>query len=725
MNISSGANFFPLMHWQAYLTTAVLCCLMCACGGAGAIPQITLPGNNASASALPDRPVSTVNGLITSVNVQNLGSEQNDVPITFGQTFAPGDLPAQNKLIARLNSGAELPLQVEIKATHSDGSARHAIISLNLPQLQVLRTEAINLIKDGSISNTSVGATPAALLNTGFSAGVTLTLNQKTYIASADALLRTGKYTQWLAGDIVNEWQVSAPLKTSAGDIHPHLTARFAIRHYRAQNRTRVDVTIENNWAYEPAPQNFIYDVQIQVGGQTVYSKNALNHYHHARWRKLFWWGSEPQFHLQHNTAYLIASKALPNFDQKTVFSSLALIPIKTKFVGAVTEPMGAGLAEPYMPATGGRPDIGLLPGWAVTYLLTMDKDVKRATLGTADLAGSWSMHYRDKNTDRPVSLVDYPYMTILGTASDAFNPVTKKSESFPVCGGICTTPNSADSAHEPAFSYLPYLVTGDYYHLEEMQFWSMWNLFQSNPGYRAYGKGLFNRTQVRGQAWILRSLAQTAYITPDKDAMKKQLLIFLNDNLAWYNSSYSNNPKSENTLGAILDGNSTEYNNRRGIAPWQDDFFTSAAGHSAELGFGAAQTLLAWKAKFPVGRMIDPGYCWILGSIYALNVRDSATSAYYTRFGQTYLASNSPALTGLRCASAEMAANLGLRVGEMTGYASEATGFPSNMQPALAFSADAGVTGGSEAWAVFSQRSIKPNYANGPQFSIVPRTLK
>lgn len=741
MKISLNADQFVQINLLRYFFPISLCCFLCACGGAGAIPQITLPSASASASAptptasptvvsvpnstLTDRPAVAIAGLVTSFNVQNLGGEQSDVPITFGQVFAPGDLPAQSKLIAKLNSGLELPLQVEVKATHGDGSARHAIISLDLPQLSVSKTETINLIKGGTVSSAAPAATPAALLNAGFSAGVTLALNQKVYAASADALLRSGKYTQWLNGDIVNEWQVVAPLKTSAGDVHPHLTARFAIRHYRAQNRTRVDVTIENNWAYEPAPQNFVYDTQVQVGGQTVYTKNGLNHYHHARWRKIFWWGAEPQFHLQHSTAYLIASKALPNFDQRTIFSSYALTPTKTKFVGAVTEPMGSGLAEPYMPATGGRPDIGLLPGWAVTYLLTMDKDMKRATLGTADLAGSWSMHYRDKNTDRPISLVNYPYMTILGTASDAFNPVTKKSESFPACGGICTTPNTADSAHEPAFSYLPYLLTGDYYHLEELQFWTMWNLFQSNPGYRAYGKGLFNRTQIRGQAWILRSLAQTAYITPDKDTMKKQLLTFLTNNLDWYNSAYSNNPKADNTLGVILDGNSTEYNNRRGIAPWQDDFFTSAAGHSAELGFPQAQSLLKWKAKFPIGRMVDPNYCWILGSIYALNMRDTATSAYYTTFGQAYLASNPPALAALRCASAEMAANLNLKIGEMTGYASEATGFPSNMQPALAFAADSGIAGGSEAWTVFNQRSVKPNYANGAQFSIVPRNIK
>ena len=63
---------------------------------------------------------------------------------------------------------------------------------------------------------------------------------------------------------------------------------------------------------------------------------------------------------------------------------------------------MGVGLANAYMPSTGGREDIGLLPGWAATYLLSMDKRAAEVTLGTGDLAGSWSIHYRDRQTDRP-----------------------------------------------------------------------------------------------------------------------------------------------------------------------------------------------------------------------------------------------------------------------------------------------------------------------------------
>jgi hypothetical protein len=57
-----------------------------------------------------------------------------------------------------------------------------------------------------------------------------------------------------------------------------------------------------------------------------------------------------------------------------------------------------------------------------------------------------------------------------------------------------------------------------------------------------------------------------------------------------------------------------------------------------------------------------------------------------------------------------------------MTGYSKVVTGYPSNMQPALAYAAEVGGSEGASAWAVFNARTVKPNYGLGPQFAIVPR---
>ncbi len=671
---------------------------------------------------VPPPPPTADGRFVTNFQVQNTGTTRiPEETVTFGQVFSPGDVPTAASVIGKLaDNRTTIPLQMDVKASHPDGSVRHAVISTVVPAVAAGQSTTIGLF---AIPTTPppVVASPTTLLGAGFSAAVHADLNGQRYSASADELLRTTTYKTWLSGPIAGEWHVSAPLKTAQGVVHPHLSARFAIRAYGA-SKARVDVTVENAWAYEAAPQNFLYDAQVMVGGQSVYTKPALNHLHHARWRKVFWWGGEPSVHVKHNTAYLIATRAVPNFDQSVSFTESKLNAWKTQFSGAKSEPMAVGLAVAYMPTTGGRDDIGLLPGWAATYLLTMDKRVKDVTLGTADLSGSWSSHYRDRNTDRPVSVFDYPYMTILGRSTDTRNPVTKLYEAFPVCATTtaCNSPNTHDSSHQPAFSYLPYLVTGDYYHLEELQFWAMWNTFSSNPGYREFKKGLLKSDQVRGQAWSMRTLAEAAYISPDTDPLKAQFTYFLNANLDWYDANYTN--ANDNNFGILTHGYAVAYDNWTGAAPWMDDFFTSAIGHVAELGYTKALPLLRWKAKFPIARMIDKDFCWIKGGIYALKIRDTQTSAFYPTLGQAYKASNTAEFNALACNSQAMATSLGMRVGEMTGYSSSHTGFPSNMQPALAYAADVGGTNGTAAWSRFMGRSVKPDYGMGPQFAIVPR---
>ena len=706
----------------------------------------------------PGGPVASVSG-VTSVAVQSTATTaQWAVPVSFGQVFAKGDLKAGERLVAQVGT-ERLPLQMDVKARHADGSVRHAVLSAVVPQLNAGATATLALVKVADAPMPpQASPSPRQLLAQGFSTGVELNIGGRVFRASADELLAQGRATSWLQGSAVQEWLVNAPLVDGSGVAHPHLAARFAVRWYPQTRRARVDVVLENDWAFEPAPQNFLYDVALSVGGTRVYTKQALNHFAHARWRKTFWWGEEPKLHLRHDAAYMIRTGALPNYDTGVTPSAAALTALGNAWAAARTEPMAPGLVVTYMPSTGGRPDIGPLPQWAATYLLSMDARAKAVTLGVGDLAGSWPIHYRDKNTGRPVSLADYPYMTLLGRPGDTVNPKTRKSEAFPACTACSTAPYNytPDSAHQPSLAYLPYVVTGDHYHLEELQFWANYNMVQANPGYRGQEKGLVKSDQVRGQAWSLRTLGQAAYITPDNDPMKAYFAERVQNNLAWYHANYVE--AQPNALG-VLDGRNgfaaiaytTPSGPSTGVAPWQDDFFSWSVGHLAKgLGYDAALPLAQWKATFPVGRMTAPGYCWIDGAAYSLSVRPSAGAALFTTFEQAYQATmrgtdasgaavplvNS---TGARyldqpCGSKAQAdwrtqkdrdtrvVRSAWLVGEMTGYATSQSGYPSNMQPALAAAVDAGAPNAQQAWDLFINRPVKPDYSQAPQWAIVPQ---
>lgn len=715
------------------LSILVTCAALAACGSGSntATSSASLAGNGdpgaVTSPLLATNVVATTStsasaAAITDVRFQNTGTvAQINSPFTFGQVFVSGQINSTDVLSGRLDDGTVVPLQVDVKATNPDGSVRHAIISGILPTVAANAQRTMTLLK-GGMAPAAAAATVSTMLKSGFTTSFHANINGVDYFASADDLLKTTSPTTWLKGGVANEWQVSAPLRTAAGVQHPHLSARFAVRWYDSIKKARVDVTVENDWAYEPSPQNFTYDASILVGGNTVYSQANMNHLNHARWRKIYWFnGTEPSINIKHNVAYLISTRALPNYDQSLNISESALSALQGAWNGVAQNPMGTGLTTPYMPMTGGRGDIGLLPAWAATYLLTQDSRIKEMTLRTADLAGSFSSHYRDKTTGRPVSLADHPYMTILGHSGDTFNPATGKFEAFPDCGGDCSTPNTHDTAHQPNLAYLPYLVTGDYYYLEELQFWGMWDAFSSNPSYRGNIKGLVQPDQVRGQGWSMRTLGEAAYISPDKDSLKTAFNNIVSSNLDWFNDTYTNNA-SANKLGVLVNGYALSYANETAIAPWQDDFFTSAIGHLSELGFTKASPLLTWKAQYPVSRMVGIGACYIDAAMYTMIIRSSSSSPFITNIGDAFTASHGADMVGMPCATSIMANYFGLQIGEMTGYSSSAVGYPSNLQPALAYSSSVSGVAGKLAWALFAARANKPDYSTGPQFDIVPR---
>jgi hypothetical protein len=681
------------------------------------------PKRRASPAPRDDKPVARPAlaipaGGITGVVIENTGGgEQSNVPVTFGQVFAAGDVARGAALAAKLADGTLLPLQMDVKASHPDGSVRHAVLSMVLPRLAG-KDVGIALVKAPHMADDPGPAKAGPDAN----ATVSITEGGERYTASSDALLKAHKAQVWLHGAVVTELHVAAPLRNAKGFEHPHLAARFAVRWYGAAKKARVDVVIENNWAYEPDPRNITYDVELTAGGKRVYAKQGFTHWHHARWRRLAWVGDAPALHLRHDPAYLIATRALPNYDRSVVVSGAALSSLAAKWQGPATEPMGVGVAARAMPGTGGRMDIGLLPGWAAMYLLSMDAQAKQVTLGTADLAGSWSIHYRDKRTGLPVSLLDYPYMTLLGQRSETRNPKTGELEAFPPCAkGACQTPNKADVSHQPGLAYLPYLVTGDHYYLEELQFWAMYNVFSAPPSYRNNIQGLLAPHQVRGQAWGLRTLGQAAYITPDGHPLKRHFAAILDSNLDWYNAQYSANPAA-NKLGVLTHGRAVVYKAKTGVAPWQDDFFTSSVGHIVELGFKEAEPLLQYKARFPLARMVGAGACWMTAANYTYAVRPSPNAPVFETIAQAYTATVGPEAAVLPCGSDALATATERKPGDMGGYSASAAGFPSNMQPALAYAVGVSGEAGRKAWALFMARSVKPDYGKGPQFAIVPR---
>ncbi len=670
---------------------------------------------------------------LATVTVVSTGSgAQALVPVTFGQTFKQGDVPA-NAIIGG-NVGSVLPIQVDKKATHPDGSLRHAVLTFLVPALGAGASQVVTLTNTGAPPTGSI-VTPALLLATSFDAAINLDIGGTAYSASARDLL-AGSPPTWLSGPLATEFLLSGPVRTSGGAAHPHLQARFHVRAYAGLQSVRVEAVLENNWAFEAGPRNYSYNVTVDVAGRgAVYTQNSVNHYRQSRWRRVVWWGTQPSAYVKHDRAYLMASRAVPSYDTRVQVSSGAL---NGWVSGLGTNPgvMSIGALEANMPSPGGRFEIAPLPAFQAAYILGQDDRARRVTIGYGEQAGAWPMHYRDKATDQPPTLDANPNMSILGGGNGIFG-------NFPACGGTCSTGGLLpEASHHPSLAYLPYLMTGDYYLMEELVMWGNWVLFYGESSRHGGAQGLLIWDQVRGQAWALRTLTEAAYLTPDSHPLKNYLRAKLQNNISYFVTNWVDS----NPLGYITNTGAANWLGLDDwIASWMDDFLTYAFGRMVAMGFTEAQPVLAWKAKFPVGRLTDPGMCWVLASSYWPYVRRDRYLGGGTDFVTTWtdwrrnvifgwdndafrgtndIGGQEQALFDAQCNSAQMRTILGIGSGQMIGW-DGAEAYPANLQAAAAVAVEAGVTNAQQAWNVLTSRGAYPlgDYGDAPQWAVWPAT--
>lgn len=456
-------------------------------------------------------------------------------------------------------------------------------------------------------------------------------------------------------------------------------------------------------------------------------------HYARTRWKKTYWWGTEPQAHIAHDKAYLIATYALPNYPSDLV-GDAATIASRLSTINSTSDIGDNGLSKPWMGDYGYAPGIGILPEWCAMYAVNQGIDAKYVMLKQADLHGSWPVCIRDYNTDKPISFENWPYATHSPSAGDSLNSATGLYEKLPVISAAAALPPNRmapEVSHHPDFCYLPYMVTGDHFYMEGMLFYQRWTTLDENAeaSYRDGRRSLWKVTQPRGQAWCIRTAAHTAWLMPTSHPLRNDILYQMDQNAAWYNTNMVSSSGAYNSVLGVFAGpgtfaydmNGATFN---GFAPWQDAFVTASCGRAVELGFTGFSNMFTYKAQFQI-KLLTSGtaFCWQAASIYKMQMKDTSTGPLYTTMNQIYQASATPETLAATCGTQAMATALGVPLGAMSGYPDEISGFPANLQPAVAYASTNALPGGSDAWTVFDARTTKPNYNLGPQFAIAPRT--
>ncbi|WP_372661274.1 hypothetical protein [Hydrogenophaga sp.] len=622
---------------------------------------------------------------------------QASVPLTFGQPFKAGDWLSSQGLVATDNNGASVPVQADEISSHRDGSVRFAVLSAKLSNLQGNEKRVINLF---TASKTS--STPVVPADPAWNMEVVANLSGTAYTALPQEQLKQqikDGQGRRLSGGVATEYTVVAPLKNSAGVAHPHLVARLYVRVYENGQRIRTDVVMENNRTFVAGPSNLTYSLTIKQNGSTVHTQPSFTHYHHARWHKVVWTGSAPQFNLRHNMPYFMASKMTLNYDLSLKVPESVLAADANSLANANTAPMGPAYILPYFPTTGGRSDIGPLPRWAALYLVTQDPRARASLLANADAGASVPIHYRDESTDdQPLSIDRHPQVTL---RYDSSIPSVPK--------GSGSTIWEADQSHQPSLSYVPYLITGDAFYQDELMFWANWNLTYAPPGdiYRNFAAGLVHWEQVRGQAWMLRALGEAAHALPDNHPRKAYFNTLLANNMNWYEKQYLTG-SSESPMGAIEKGD--EYGKS---APWQNDFVGVVFSLLADQGVPKAQSILNHFSKLNVGRYNNEanGFCAAKGPGYYWYIRDGSNN-FINSWSALY-ARNYSGDVGKPCSSVSF-----------EGYPNDAAGAAAYSRGMLGAAAGSGVSGAAAAYAKW--KSMTPGmdsaFTADPTWAIVPR---
>jgi hypothetical protein len=399
----------------------------------------------------------------------------------------------------------------------------------------------------------------------------------------------------------------------------------------------RSEVVIELGDLWSGAPRNLgAYRAVLAAGGSSR-TIEVPRHFWFSRWR----WQSAPR-PVVASPAALIAKGLLPPYEASGKFAKgLPGAPAPTEkgrafglggrgSAGLSYRPMELAGVEPHMGSTGERGDIGLITEAQARFICAADglADLR----AQAEAAGTLPWHVRDAHTGAPVDLDAYPTMSWYTGGNRPGNPQVDLTET-----GI-----DIDAAHEPSLAYLPYLLTGDSYHLEDLQFAANYNRGWFPPDYR------LSIGQTRAFAWSLRTLAQAALVTPESTPRWLMPRAYWARDLArtrdWFTEHYvqgrdvlqrvfhiTDDPAGSRDEGPTTPGGTWS-------APWMDEFLAAVLGWMVMMGYDDWRPAFEWKVASTLARTNGKsGWVRAYATPYRIILRPNASAPFVTSWAEAY----------------------------------------------------------------------------------------
>ncbi len=418
-------------------------------------------------------------------------------------------------------------------------------------------------------------------------------------------------------------------------------------------------------------------------------------------------------------------------------------------------------------------------------WLYTGDWRMRQMSLNLTDDAGAFPANLREGATGRrlsradptgsstglgrTISITDRPTLLTYGSLWRSYAD-TKAADKLDIAGPVnLHQPWTFDAAHEPPYFFVPYILTGDPWYLNEAYLWEGFVAAQANfprgPGRGDYG--IISGSQLRNLAWGLRGRAEIAFMAPDADPEKAYFTYLINDALGQWEGALGvtgtafdgtaiktwqaalGNTASPLVAGDPSHGTQPPLGNVSGlcnatqtgagrcsgyISTWEGGtapgtpgryfipntvgnisegfmewYFRYAIGRVAELGF-AAEPIQARAAPWLIGMINNSGYPCLLKQYV------NATEAYSP--GGFF-----PNWTAMTATFEPYYRTIGCQKAFVGDLGSE--GYPLYALSALSY--ETGERGGAQAWSWMMANVHAPALAQGlarnPKWDIVPRT--
>ena len=392
-------------------------------------------------------------------------------------------------------SVGELETQTDVKTTWEDGSIRFAVVTAQV------RNEGTYAIYSGSPASRAAAAPDWP------STSVELVIGATKYIAASP---RTPTNDVWLSGPLVHEARaLVTPM--AGGSPHPSLRVRYDVRSYSGGGQ-RISVAVENI-VDVPETNLVTYNVGVRVGDRVVYTRPSVPHHAFSRWRQVFRSSGLQESEVVPDFTPFHQAKAIPDYLSEATNGARTLSGPKFEIlqIGDLTYPMGSA---------GGRPEFGPYPAWVAAYVAHKQPSQRDYLLKNGEnVSGAWSIHITNPD-DTSITVNQSPNWT---WAAATPGPRNKKSGR--------KYDAELGTAHQPSLAYVPYLLTGERFFLDEMRHWAHWVLTSYLYG-RGGAQGLITSQHARAIAWGLRDLVDFAAYAPDGDADKPYILEKVKNNL-------------------------------------------------------------------------------------------------------------------------------------------------------------------------------------------------